>query len=98
MLPHASHDLLVLSDSDIRVEASYLENVIAALEEPGVGAVSCLYCGVPAGGIWSRLAAEGINSHFLPNALVGLRFGLAQAVLRRHHRPSQRHFGQNRRL
>jgi ceramide glucosyltransferase len=78
MLSYAKHDLLVLSDSDIRVEANYLENVIAALEEPGVGAVSCLYCGLPAGGIWSRLAAEGINSHFLPNALVGLSFGLAK--------------------
>ena len=78
MLPHASHDLLVLSDSDIRVEAGYLENVIAAIEEPGVGAVSCLYCGVPAGGIWARLAAEGINSQFLPNALIGLGLGLAK--------------------
>ena len=78
MLPMASHDLIVLSDSDIRVEASYLENVISALEEPGVGVVSCLYCGVPAAGMWSRLAAEGINSHFLPNALVGLRLGFAE--------------------
>ena len=78
MLPHASHDLIVLSDSDIRVAASYLENVISALEEPGVGMVTCLYCGVPAAGIWSRLAAEGINSHFLPNALVGLRLGFAE--------------------
>jgi len=78
MLPHASHDFLVLSDSDIRVEASYLDNVISALEEPGVGLVSCLYCGVPAAGIWSRVAAEGINSQFLPNALVGLRLGFAE--------------------
>jgi ceramide glucosyltransferase len=78
MLSYARHDLLVLSDSDIRVEAGYLENVIGALEEPGVGAVSCLYCGVPVGGIWARLAALGINSHFLPNALVGLRLGFAK--------------------
>ncbi|MGE5260372.1 MAG: bacteriohopanetetrol glucosamine biosynthesis glycosyltransferase HpnI [Actinomycetota bacterium] len=78
MLPHASHDVLVLSDSDIRVEATYLENVIAALDEPGVGIVSCLYRGVPVAGLWSRLAAEGINSHFLPNALVGLKLGLAK--------------------
>jgi ceramide glucosyltransferase len=77
MLPLASHDILVLSDSDIRVAPTYLKNVIAALEKPGVGAASCLYCGFPAGGIWSRLAAEGINSHFLPNALVGLKLGLA---------------------
>jgi ceramide glucosyltransferase len=78
MLPYARHDVLVLSDSDIRVELTYLENVIAALEEPGVGIASCLYRGVPVGGLWSRLAAEGINCHFLPNALVGLKLGLAK--------------------
>ena len=78
MLPYASHDVVVLSDSDIRVEGGYLENVIAALEEPGVGVASCLYRGVPVTGLWSRLAAQGINSHFLPNALVALKFGLAQ--------------------
>jgi ceramide glucosyltransferase len=78
MLPYAKHDLLVLSDSDIRVVPGYLENVISALEQSGVGIVSCLYCGVPAGGIWSRLAAEGINSHFLPNALIGLELGFAK--------------------
>ena len=78
ILHHARHDIIVLSDSDIRVDASYLENVIATLDEPDVGLVTCLYCGVPAAGIWSRLAAEAINSHFLPNVLVGLRLGLAQ--------------------
>jgi ceramide glucosyltransferase len=78
MLPSASYDILVLSDSDIRVDPTYLENVIVALEEPGVGAATCLYCGLPAGGLWSRLAAESINSHFLPNALIGLELGRAK--------------------
>ncbi len=78
ILPEAAYDLLILSDSDIRVETDYLEHVTAALEQSDVGAVSCLYCGVPSGGIWAQLAAEGINSHFLPNALVGLSFGLAK--------------------
>jgi ceramide glucosyltransferase len=78
MMPQASHDILVLSDSDIKVAPSYLRDVTAALAEPDVGLVTYLYCGRAAAGIWSRLAAEGINSHFLPNALVGLKFGLAQ--------------------
>jgi ceramide glucosyltransferase len=78
MVDHACHDIIVISDSDIRVDASYLENVIAPLEEPEVGIVTCVYRGVPAAGLWSRLAAEAINSHFLPNVLVGLRLRLAQ--------------------
>lgn len=77
MLPKASHDVLVLSDSDIRVAPSYLKDVIATFGESGVGLVSCLYRGVAAAGIWSHLAAAAINNHFLPNVLVGLKLGLA---------------------
>ncbi len=78
MSAHASHDLIALSDSDIRVHPLYLDQVTATLAEPGVGLVSYLYRGMPAAGIWSRLAAEAINSQFLPNALVGLKLGLAK--------------------
>ena len=78
MFSHASHDLIVLADSDIRVHPLYLDGVTAALAEPGVGLVTCLYRGLPADGIWSRLAADAMNSHFLPNVLVGLKLGLAK--------------------
>jgi ceramide glucosyltransferase len=78
MLPEAKHDLLIMSDSDIRVGPTYLAAITAVIEKPGVGAASCLYCGVASGGIWAQLGAEGINSHFLPNALAGLAAGLAK--------------------
>jgi ceramide glucosyltransferase len=78
MLSYVRHDVIVLSDSDIRVRPSYLRDVVATLGEPEVGLVTCLYRGLPGAGIWSRLAAAGLNSHFLPNVLVGLKFGLAQ--------------------
>jgi ceramide glucosyltransferase len=52
--------------------------VIAVLEETNVGAVSCLYRGVARGGIWARLASMGIDYHFLPGVVVGLRLGLAR--------------------
>ena len=68
----------MLADSDIRVHPLYLDGVTAALAEPGVGLVTCLYRGLPADGIWSRLAADAMNSHFLPNVLVGLKLGLAK--------------------
>ncbi len=77
MARHARHDCIVLADSDIGVEPRYLEQVTAALAAPGVGAVTCLYHGVAAAGFWSRLSALAIDAHFLPNALVGLRTGLA---------------------
>ncbi len=77
MLARARHEIVVLSDSDIRVEPQYLQSVVSTLLAPGVGLVTCLYYGFSLGGLWSRLSAAGINEHFLPSALVGLKLGLA---------------------
>ena len=78
MVGHAKHELLVLSDSDIRVRPDYLRQVVASLEEPDVGAVTCLYLGKPLGNVWSRLAAMAIDYHFLPNARLGIALRLTE--------------------
>lgn len=78
MVQRARHDTLVLIDSDIEVGPDYLSNVIGVLQQPGVGAVTCFYHGLAAGGIWARLAAMGINTHFLPNVMVALATGLGR--------------------
>lgn len=74
----AEHDTIVLSDSDIRVDGDYLAGIIAALDQDNVGAVTCLYHGFAVAGVWSRLAALGINGHFLPNVITGVGLGLAR--------------------
>jgi ceramide glucosyltransferase len=73
----ARHQTIVIADSDIVVPPDYLANVVASLVQPGVGLVTCLYRGAGATGLWSRLAAAGINYQFLPNVLVGLKLQLA---------------------
>src|SRR6185503_7611474 len=70
-LEAARHDVLVVSDSDMRVEPGYLGAVTAPLADPQVGLVTCLYVGRPAGGVWSTLGAMFINYEFLPAVLVG---------------------------
>lgn len=77
MFPRAKHDVLVLSDSDIAVPPNWLRTVIAALAQPGTGAVTCLYSGKSAGGLWARMAAMGISYQFLPNVAVGKEGGLS---------------------
>jgi ceramide glucosyltransferase len=77
-LPLARHDVLVMADSDIEVGPHYLSDIVAQLQRPGIGAVTCLYHGVAGSGVWSRQAALAINSHFLPNVVAGLSFGLVQ--------------------
>lgn len=78
MAPHARHEVVALSDSDIEVEPTYLRDVVAELAQPGVGAVTCLYHGIAGAGFWSRLSAMSINSYFLPNVVVARSMGLAQ--------------------
>lgn len=77
-MEHAiTHDILVLSDSDIAVEPDYLRRVVTALSQDKVGAVTCLYTGWPAMGLVSRLSAMGVSYHFLPNVITGLSLHLA---------------------
>ena len=77
MTPAIKYDCVVLADSDIEAPEGYLRRLAAALDRPGVGAVTCLYHGVPVAGFWSKLSALAIDAHFLPNVLVGLRSGMA---------------------
>jgi ceramide glucosyltransferase len=77
----ARHPLIVLSDSDMSVSPDYLARLAAAIEQPGVGAVTCLYAGRGDAGGWSRLAAAGISWHFLPSVIIGLATGMAKPCM-----------------
>jgi ceramide glucosyltransferase len=76
MFEEARHGLLVLADSDMRVDRHYLAAVTAPLHDPQTGVVTCLYKGVSTGGTWSDFGAMHINFGFLPSALVAEALGL----------------------
>jgi ceramide glucosyltransferase len=82
----ARYEYLIVNDSDIRVQPDYLRRVIAPLTDPSVGMVTCLYRGVPASTLGSRLESLGISTDFCAGALVarqiegGLRFGLGSTL------------------
>jgi len=71
MLPAAKHDVLVMSDSDMRVTPDYLSAVVGPLMQPEVGASTTLYTARPVGGFASRLGCGFINYGFLPSVLAG---------------------------
>ena len=76
MLPHAAHDLLVISDSDIHVAPDYLRHVVTTLLRPGTGLVTTLYRGAPATmSLMQRLAAGQINHNFMPGVLLSRLLG-----------------------
>jgi ceramide glucosyltransferase len=86
MLPAASHEILLVNDSDIHVPADYLRKAIAPLADASVGLVTCLYRGVAGPTLGSRLEALGISTDFVPGVLSarflekGLHFGLGSTL------------------
>lgn len=86
MEAHAAHDILVISDSDVRVTPDYLRSVALPFADPKVGAVTCPYRGVtPAGGLWSRLEAVGMSVEMTAGVLVarsveGMQFALGPTM------------------
>jgi ceramide glucosyltransferase len=76
----ARHPILLVNDSDIRVDRDYLRKVIAPLEAAGTGLVTCLYRGrgqsFPA-----RFEALGIATEFMPSVLVARLIGVAEFAL-----------------
>jgi ceramide glucosyltransferase len=77
MCRRVEHEVIVVADSDIRVDPDYLSRVVAALGERDIGAVTCLYHGLATPWVWARLAELGINAHFLPSVVFGVTLGLA---------------------
>jgi ceramide glucosyltransferase len=86
MLAQARYDYLIVNDSDIRVSPDYLRRVAAPLSDPQVGMVTCLYRGVPAPTLGSRLEALGIGTDFCAGVLAarqlegGIHFGLGSTL------------------
>ncbi|MGE5597913.1 MAG: bacteriohopanetetrol glucosamine biosynthesis glycosyltransferase HpnI [Bacteroidota bacterium] len=81
----AAHDILVLSDSDIRVGPDYLRRVVAPLSDPKVGAVTCPYHGAEALTVAAGLEALHMGATFLPSVIVArrllrMRFALGAGV------------------
>lgn len=75
------HEIVILADSDIIVEPDYVRRLVAALDQPEVGLVTCLYSGQPMAGFWSGLCAMGVDYSFLPNVLVGLALKWARPCI-----------------
>ena len=86
MTEAAIYPLLVISDSDVSVMPGYLRDVAAPFADPHVGAMTCLYRGVAAGGgLWARLEAVGMSVEMtagvlVANMLEGMQFVLGPTM------------------
>ncbi len=85
MAAKAAHNLLVISDSDVRVTPDYVRQVVGPLLDDKIGLVTCLYRGVPSSGPWSRLEALGMSVEMTSGVLVadlleGMKFALGPTM------------------
>jgi ceramide glucosyltransferase len=90
MVREARAEILVVSDSDIRVEPDYLRTIAAAFRDPEVGAATCLYRGLGNDSFGTVMELLGNSSEFQPGVLTawlleGVKFtlGATMAVRRK---------------
>jgi ceramide glucosyltransferase len=81
----ARHNLLVLSDADIRVSPGYLRSVAAPFRDPKVGVVTSLFTGIAGRGLLPQLEAVCVSTDFMPAALMarqveGVNFALGATI------------------
>jgi ceramide glucosyltransferase len=88
MLAEARYDLLVMSDSDIRVAPAFLASIASEFADEHVALATCPYRAVAGQSLWSILEAEGMNTEFLAGLLVarmleGVKFAVGPTVAAR---------------
>src|SRR6266852_834239 len=92
LVQEAKYDLVVMSDSDVRVDPDYLRVVAPPFADPQVGAVTAFCRCVTAGSVAADLEALGMYLDSAPGALAARRlegkmqfaFGWTMATTKRH--------------
>jgi ceramide glucosyltransferase len=83
----AKHDVLVISDSDMRATPDYLRRIVAPLADENVGLVTCLYRGSQPSTLAAAMGALYVSSTYMPAAVVNAQlihipsaFGATSAI------------------
>jgi ceramide glucosyltransferase len=85
LVSEAQHEVVVISDSDVRVKPDYLRSVVAPLANPKVGAVTCFYVPIEEKTLAESLQTIGMFSDFYVGILVarqldGVKFALGPTI------------------
>jgi ceramide glucosyltransferase len=85
LLNEAQSEIVVISDSDVRVRPDYLRTVVAPLADPRQGAVTCFYVPTRDTNLVQSLQSIGMVSDFYAGILVarqldGVKFALGPTI------------------
>ena len=86
LVNEASHDMLVITDGDVRVRPDYLRTVVAPFRDPNLGAATCLYASTEENSFLEQVQSIGMVSDFFAGIMVawqldGVKFTFAQSIL-----------------
>jgi ceramide glucosyltransferase len=82
----ARHEIIVLTDGDVRVLPNYLREVVAPFADSKIGAVTSFYRGIAQKNLGAELEAIGAASDFFAGVLVakwmeGMTFALGASIV-----------------
>jgi len=82
----ARHEIMVLTDGDVRVSPNYLREVVAPFADAKVGAVTSFYRAIAEESLGAELEAIGASSDFFAGVLVaewmeGMTFALGASIV-----------------
>jgi ceramide glucosyltransferase len=85
LVSEAQHDVVVISDSDVRVRPDYLRKVVTPLADSNVGAVTCFYVAAEDKNLIDSLQSIGMFSDFYVGIMVarqldGVKFALGPTI------------------
>lgn len=75
MAREARHEILLVSDSDVRAAPELLRAVAAPFADAAVGGVTCLYRGITDGSLAADIEALGNSADFAPSVIVASLLG-----------------------
>jgi ceramide glucosyltransferase len=75
-LPHARHEIVVISDSDVFLRPDFLRRIVEPLAEPEVGAVSTFFRGCGAGPWYEQMEQLTLNVDHFAMAMLASGTGL----------------------
>jgi ceramide glucosyltransferase len=70
MVREARHEIVIVTDSDVRLDPGFLRAIAGAFRDPEVGGVTCLYRGLTDGSFAAGLEGMGSSTDFAAGVLV----------------------------
>ena len=81
MVREARHEIVIVTDSDVRVDPGFLRAIAGAFRDAPVGGVTCLYRGLTDGSFAASLEAMGNSTDFAAGVLVNWLGGKVDFML-----------------